>query len=430
VFGLTLAALLLWCAAPLRKQFRMSSTLLVVPAALASALVFYLWPQYRFDATAFLTAEAVLVAAFDPATKVLGRRPGSVSWTTSSPYIAAGALVVWLAFRNLSFGTSRIDVVLAMLAVLGVIVSLYWADRAGRLNAAVFVWFASLFLAIGLAIGGLTGQEWSACSAQFDKCSVAGRLYTGIFGSENVLGVIAFLCLLLIVQIPRYQRKPLHIATFAVLLLVAGSRTPLAAFAIYLVIGGLLAWTARPRRDHGWAARPGVLVALVAGITFVGVRLAYTAGANSFSNRGRRWAEIVSDVHATSLMGRSQAEYKYLLDRGSFFGHYPHSQYIALLYFGGIVALGLYSLMMYLCCARVTADSRQALAIRLAPMVCVLIYGLLEMAWNAATIDPTTWTLIAVLAASASGSLTVRDEPAADPDPATARPRSLAGRRS
>jgi hypothetical protein len=306
-----------------------------------------------------------------------------------------------MALRNLTFGVSRVDIVLSTLAVLGVITSLYWADRSGRLNAAVFVWFASLFLGIGLAIGGLTGHEWSACSAQFNKCSIAGHLYTGIFGSENVLGVIAFLCLLLVVQVPRYERKPLHIATLAALLLLAGSRTPLAAFAIYVPIGAVLALTAR-RRDGKVSARGAALIALVAGVTFVGIRLAYTSGSNDFSNRGRRWAEIVSQVHATSLLGRSQAEYKYLLDRGSFFGHYPHSQYIALLYFGGLIAVTLFGLMMFLCCARVEADSPRALAVRLAPMVCVLVYGLLELAWNGATVDPTTWTLIAVLAASAA----------------------------
>ena len=159
--------------------------------------------------------------------------------------------MIWLAFRNFSFGVARIDVVLSMLAVLASLWQLYWADRVGGLKPAVFVWFASLFLSVGLAVGGLTGREWSSCSAEFDKCSIAGHLYTGIFGSENVLGEVA-LCLLLTVQIPRYERKWFHLATFGVLLLIAGSRTPLVSF----VSGRCSRWrcpaiTARRRPDGG-----------------------------------------------------------------------------------------------------------------------------------------------------------------------------------
>jgi hypothetical protein len=35
-------------------------------------------------------------------------------------------------------------------------------------------------------------------------------------------------------------------------------------------------------------------------------------------------------------------------------------------------------------------------------MVCVALYGVLELGWSASTVDPTMWTLIAVLAAAAA----------------------------
>ncbi len=397
--GLIFAAILVWCAMPLRAQFRMGSPLLVVPAALVAALVYYLQPGYRVYAAAFLVAEAVIVAALDPATRFSRPRGDAARRRAVLPFAAAAALVAWIGFRNVAYGAGALSSVLSMLAVLGIIASLYWADCAGLLNPAVFVWFATMFLAVALAIGGATGQEWKTCSAQFDKCTVVHRLYTGIFTSENVLGEVSFLCLLLVFQIPKYRRRGLHVATFVALLLLAGSRTPLVAVAIYVAIGALLAVSARESAGR-YRPRPIVLAVAVGAVAALGLRLGYTTTASGFSNRGQLWSQIAAMVRPASLFGRSQAEYKVLLDRGLFFGHYPHSEYMAMQFFGGLVAVALFAALPYAACVIASAASRRELALRLAPMICVLLYGLLELAWSASTVDPTTWTLIAVLAAA------------------------------
>ncbi|HEY1739716.1 MAG TPA: hypothetical protein VGI86_13445 [Acidimicrobiia bacterium] len=406
--GLTLAAVLLWCAAPLRRHFKMASTLLVVPATLVSALVYYLEPGYRVYATAFLVAEAVAVAAFDPTTRLTWRGarsqhddPDAVSRPGVWPYALAATLIVWVGFRNLTAGPNAASSLLTMIAVLGIIASLYWADCAGLLNPAVFVWFASMFLSVALAIGGAKGEEWKSCSAQFEKCTIVHRLYTGIFTSENVLGEVAFLCLLLVFQTPKYKRRPLHVATFVVLLLIAGSRTPLVAIAVYVVIGALLALAAK-RDGNRYRPPPVILAGVIAAITGGGLWLGYTSTGSRFSNRGQLWSQMAAIVRPTSLVGSSQAEYKALLDRGLFFGHYPTSEYMALMFFGGLIAVALFAAMLYSACVGASASTRGELALRIAPMICVALYGVLELGWSASTVDPTMWTLIAVLAAAAA----------------------------
>jgi hypothetical protein len=243
------------------------------------------------------------------------------------------------------------------------------------------------------------------------------RLYTGIFTSENVLGEVAFLCLLLVFQTPKYKRRPIHVLTFVVLLLIAGSRTPLVAMATYVVIGAVLAFVGR--RD-GQEYRPPrtVLAAAVAAIAGLGLWLGYTTTGTRFSNRGQLWSQIAAMVRPTSLVGRSQAEYKALLDKGSFFGHYPHSEYMALMFFGGLIAVALFAAMLYAACLGVRASSRAELALRLAPMICVALYGLLELGWSASTVDPTMWTLIAVLAGAAASRTRMVGADPADAAPA------------
>ncbi|MCU1453604.1 MAG: hypothetical protein JWN46_1750 [Acidimicrobiales bacterium] len=340
----------------------------------------------------FLTGAAIVLGA-----TLL--RPGQrVHSAPPQPFLVAGALVLYLAVRDVLSGA---PLSIAMIGGASAALLLWMLRRAlseGDLTAGLVAWWSSAFLSLCLITGGLTGREWIDCRYEYGKCTVAGRIYIGIFPSENVLGAIAAATALLCIVAWRSRRIDLfRVSVLSAILLLAGSRTPL--LALVAAIGCAVVLTANAREVGGRWRLPLVFSRLLPyAIATTGIVLVFRASGSGFSNRAAIWSAARSFVSPFSLIGLGENRYRVLGELGTFRGHYPHSEYLLLLFFGGLLALVLHAVLFAMIGTRLRGMTRADLARRTVVWSWLLLSGLVDVSWSPAHVDANVWTLVAALA--------------------------------
>jgi len=98
-----------------------------------------------------------------------------------------------------------------------------------------------------------------------------------------------------------------------------------------------------------------------------------------------------------SVSGKGKTIYQTDLADGFFRGHYPSSEYMLLMFFGGLVGIGLYSIFVLTLWRQARAPSRRILALHLLPVLVFATQGLDEVTWNAAALDQNLWVLLAAI---------------------------------
>lgn len=277
---------------------------------------------------------------------------------------------------------------------------------------------ATIYGAIGiysstLLIGAFRSDTWTECNQTFGKCSPAGALYSAGFASENTVGLCgAFLICVLMSQHRSGARRDLQIDLFVscillVSVVLSGSRTALLALAIAVPVT-YLSMSRVARSIYG--QRIPVVVS-VASPVVVGLFLVFSRGGSAFSMRGRIWqsaTEFLKGDFDSLMFGLGSASWQRLQAAGTLPNHYPHSQNLALLFFGGGLSLALYVwFLLYIGTSR-----SRVLRCWAAPLPAVLlaIYGATEVIWDPVSFNYGVWILLLITLTGRSSN-EVNDEP-------------------
>ncbi len=253
-----------------------------------------------------------------------------------------------------------------------------------------------------------------------DKCSVLGSLMRGPFGSENLLAVVAASAVFLAWSLGRDPVAAPAGVLGVVALLAAGGRGSLVAVGVG-VLGGLLVTTPPVRKRLARASRATLRLlagAVSAAFAVVGVALVAGARPDDLSGRGAVWQAGLEAVRERPLLGVGLSRWDGYDGVAAVSHHYPHSEYLLILFAAGAVGLGLYVVLTAAFLASATSTALVAGsggAGLVGQVLFLLTVGLVEVVLNPLSVDGLTWLLLAhVLPAP------VRRRPPADASPGVA----------
>lgn len=274
-------------------------------------------------------------------------------------------------------------------------------------------WIATsgvLCLTAALVVSAVRDQEWTACHV--DKCTALGALLQGPFESENVpamYGTFTLACVLL-----GWAGKARLLGSAYCLLLVyyTGSRTSLAVAALAAALAvsdaqtrtAALAAALRQRLGSGPAPtrtsargrwRRLALVALPTICTLESIKLITTTSRTDLSGRGDVWMRADAALSGHWPLGLGLSRWHELQAVGLLSFHFAHSEYLELVFAGGLVGLGLFTAAQTVLVRTLLARSTGLLAAGPAAVLAVL--GLTEVVWNPLTVDGFSWMLVAAL---------------------------------
>lgn len=317
------------------------------------------------------------------------------------PACIAGILFLTNAVMNVelplgqSFGRL---LAIAILATSATIISI------GRLQLIDLCRIVIVSLLIILIVSPFVSSVWRACD--IFKCGPFGGIYTGPFSSENALAI--FGCVALMCQIHAWSKLSgiLTIAPIGLALYATESRTSQLALA-----GALIAWCvsvlwrslakrsaknlelAASGRTHGQVTTFSVICFALFVLGFV---LIVTADPSSFSNRGNVWIRGMAALGEAWPVGLGLDRWSYLQTIGLLPPLFPHSQYLLLLFGGGVIAV---VLMFVLIFKSLVAGSRSISAgsFSVGYAVFLAILGLTEAYWNPIAYDGHTWLVLPLI---------------------------------
>ncbi|QCB96553.1 hypothetical protein E5206_06115 [Arthrobacter sp. PAMC25564] len=273
------------------------------------------------------------------------------------------------------------------LAVTGLILSLSsltLRDLAGVIVVSVsFVY----------TIAPLTGDNWRSCD-KF-KCGPFGAMYIGPFSSENTVSMlcgVGILCGL----IGYYStRNFAAFGLFALALYATESRTSQLAIAVALTAWPLAAACARfmHRNTDTLHPTPGqwrLIVAVfstgVAGLFWEGFKLLLEAQPADFSNRGTVWILGLAALGKDWLTGLGLDRWYIFQSVGAVPAHFPHSEYLFLLFTGGAGAVvGLF--WIFVQSMRSASAHKGTFAFAVSYVVYLAVVGMTELYWNPIALD-------------------------------------------
>lgn len=393
VAGVAIAGLVIMfgCLRTMKRCGPYRASVISLSIAAASMLL----SQFQVRHFAFLTrpivCSSVAVVLLAASWLLLPTKPDKHSRTGAlrTSTTALVAVAVWLLVIDFSVASGLSGRVVATrlvaVAVVVMLVSLCRSEVARFEFVALALAFA---FGVACATAPLASDAYRACS-QF-KCGPLGAQLTAAFGSENRLSIICCLTILGAFSFADRAFRFFVVVTGLCVLYLADSRTEQIALAVALIVGAVWFLTSRSEgaawRGLSAAALPNVGVA-------IGIYLIYSASVKSFSNRGSIW-----------ILGRSALGHDWLVGRGLdtwstqvLSRNFMHSEYLYLLYSGGVVALLLFAIALTGVGVRLarTGDWN-----RFALLVFIVIDGMTEVIWNPLTVDDTT--ILAVLLISIS----------------------------
>lgn len=341
-----------------------------------------------------------------------GRRDAKVDGSRI-PTTALVVLVGWALTVDLVIGLVPWSQLLPRhVVVVAVVVATVLLRQAGGLPPAAVASVALTLLGGSVLAGPLVATSWRECD-KF-KCGYVGALYTGPFPSENYLAMLAAFTLAT-VALGLSGRLRVFAATLCAVTIVAtGSRAGMAVGAAVLLGALVFGWRRHRTSATGRAARAPVrrsmlLPLVVIGvIAYFGISLAMNASGADFSNRGRVWLYVLNVLAGHELFGVGGSSYEVFQDSGDVSRHFPHSQYLFLLFSGGYVLVALYVVWL---ASILRAHVRRWGLIAAAAPLAVAVNGLTEITWNPVAIDGLVWVALALTLLSTAPASTAPVEP-------------------
>ncbi|PZF57757.1 hypothetical protein DEJ23_06345 [Curtobacterium sp. MCSS17_008] len=345
---------------------------------------------------------AALIVVFAVVVCIRNLYPSGVSLVDLKPNVAAIAIMfglwAWLFGVNVVQNYTASDgALLSRLGpgVLWLAVLLTWRRTPLTLNSLTIVALASLS-AVCVALPFVDGA-WRPCD-QF-KCGVFGGMLRGPFSSENYLAYQASFIGVAVLVTQRGWLRASGLGLVVLILFATESRTSQIAFltacAVYFAT-----YLAR-RTAPGASPVTGVqsLIRFIIPVIFgvAAVHLITTAQRNTLSNRGDIWLRAIRELSGHFTTGLGLERWEALVADATLPNHYPHSEYVLLLFFGGFVAIAGFIILVIAVLRHVPQTSAAVMA---APslLAVFLCTGLAEVVWNPLAFDGLLWTCLALCA--------------------------------
>lgn len=234
-----------------------------------------------------------------------------------------------------------------------------------------------------------------------DKCSVFGILLQGPYASENYLSVVAGSVLFLVLGLRRDELMVLAALTAGTTLLAAGGRGSLLAAGLGLAVAVVLttAWARDRVLRLGTGRRRSVALLTTVAFALVALTLMLRANTSDFSRRGNVWRRGLDALTEKWVFGAGLSRWDGYEGVAAVSHHYPHSQYLLMLFSGGLVGLGLYTVLMAaVLSSALTLSTRSTAGAWLVGHVAFLLtVGLVEVVFNPLSLDGLSWALLAHL---------------------------------
>lgn len=332
-------------------------------------------------------------------------------WNGGFELVAAVFLWVALFVLNIVNGKpSLLDAGWSFIAV-GVLI-LAVVLRSEGVDADGLAIIGTLFLGITCLSGLIVAEPWRECD-KF-KCSAVGALFKGPFVSENYLAVVATFTAIWWIGSKRSMGRRLGLVLALGTVLATGTRSALVALGV-TALWALVAFAfVQPSRENPATRRlPGVVAAVSsAGMILTSLWMIQNAQEDTFSDRGNIWIqayEAIAQGHLTEGLGYSQ--WAGLQSIGLIPDHFSHSDYLILLFSGGVIGLTLFGLVAMGLMTKVRGSTRWETVIGAAPVILLMVYGLTEVIWNPMALDSFSFLIIglflqrpAIIAGAAAGT--------------------------
>lgn len=338
----------------------------------------------------FITVGAFLMIIF--VNDLQHPRPGPLN---GAPFLPVIALWVWLYVVNL-FSVEDGEVTRLISGVTLVVFLI--VQRRRPINVQHFLSAALLTIAAILVWMPFYAKAFTACG-RF-KCTDFGAILQGPFGSGNLLGLAAAMCIALLLASP--GRHMIAVAFLLGVLYATMSRTSLITIgvvAILVIFDRVLRLSGKGLRTAAaWLA-----LAIAAAPMLISVWLINIGDPAAFSNRGRIWSLGWDAVAGREFVGRGLDWWDDLSERGYFgsgFNSFPHSEYLLLYFSGGWVALMLLGIILYQVVFRAIIEHGSLAHGAVVPLM-FATSGLIETIWNPLTVDTGTWLFLAMIASVA-----------------------------
>ncbi|MET3721618.1 O-antigen ligase family protein [Arthrobacter sp. UYEF21] len=238
---------------------------------------------------------------------------------------------------------------------------------------------------------------WRACD--IFKCGPFGAIYTGPFASENALAI--FVCVAILCTFASWTGKgsawtlvPLGLTLYA-----TESRTSQLALAGSLTIWVIVVLWKKAARPVGMdldvhlRKKAKFIVITILAVFIASFYLLLHAEPASFSNRGNVWIRGLMALGGDWWIGLGLDRWTFLQSIGVVPLLFPHSQYLLLLFGGGVAAVALLFLLFSVATWAASKGSA-SLGFGAAYIVFLSILGLTEAYWNPMAFDGHTFLVI------------------------------------
>lgn len=244
-----------------------------------------------------------------------------------------------------------------------------------------------------LALTPIGGNNWRACD--IFKCGPFGAIYTGSFASENGLAIIVSVAILCTFGFWQGWKSSAVLLPLVLTVFAAESRTSQIALIIAVAVWFLVRFGYRSSAVVATGPRL-LFVSVIAGIFVVGISLVYTSAPTAFSNRGNVWLRGTKALGEDWVFGLGLERWFHLQRIGYLPGLFPHSEYLLILFSGGILSLIALFAIMAGAVTSVASDVR-SYAFVLGYVVYLCILGLTEAFWNPIAIDGHSFLVIPLI---------------------------------
>lgn len=258
-----------------------------------------------------------------------------------------------------------------------------------------------LGISLAYSLSFLSEENWRPCD-QF-KCGPFDAIYTGFAASENTIAIICGIGILCTLVGRRGQMNWAALGLFWFVLYATESRTSQIAVVASVVAWPVGAMWARRLRGNaivgvkrqGGAMFPLLLLTLAA-LFAVGFSLLVNAQPSDFSNRGSVWMLGLAALDGDWIGGLGLDRWSALQAVGLVPAHFPHSQYLVLLFAGGVLGvIGLFLLFAVTVRVAMRAPETLPFAVSYIALLCVL--GMTEMFWNPLALDGNALVILPVI---------------------------------
>lgn len=337
---------------------------------------------------------------------LLSVRRSQATFARLSLHLCWAGLSILLVGTGVVLADSRVDQIAVAATSLLALAEVGTSERIGRfttshLSALLAVWVAGL-----VSLSMATGTAWKSCDTVTGKCTLLDGLLSAGLPSENLLAIVCALGCLVSIDAGlkrgrlRDRSNWLLPATFAVVVLLSGSRTPPIGLVVGVGVGLLIQFGAKRNTARGRLMGLGCVVVIAAS----GLLVVTRSTGSEFSFRGRLWSAAVNSVDLSAVFGQGEVGWLKAQAAGIIPDHYPHSEYLLVLYFGGALGLVVLVGLHYLVLTKTIRDPSASWA-RIALTPTVMVMGVTEVFWDPTGLDAGLFTLLAYLVASVPVSI-------------------------